>query len=170
MTAAPPPPPASADAGALIGEVRRTVDERFRLSLPKEFADAVSDDSGETILVKERYGCLSLWRAADWKHRFDAGLQIIQQKVQAERLADRWSEVQRLGRLISTRSATVKLAGRSRLLLPDSFRDFLGVAANEEVMVVGAMLCVEIWNPTAWVQQLREDMPDFNGLFMELSR
>ena len=154
---------------SLVGEVRRTIDDRYRVALPKEMATAISDDQGQTVCVKERFGCLSLWKAADWKSRFDAGFSVIEQKIRAERLQDRWSEVQRLGRLVSTRSQEVKLANRSRLLIPDSFRDFLGVAPNEEIVVVGAVVCIEIWNPTAWLEQLRSDMPEFNELFMSLS-
>ena len=54
-----------ADEIFITGEERRTLDERFRLSLPPEMARAVSDDAGSTIVAKERYGCLSLWKAAE---------------------------------------------------------------------------------------------------------
>ena len=155
--------------GLLSGEIRRKIDDRFRVSLPGEFAEAVGDAVGESVLVKERFGCLSLWPAEDWRRRFEGDVQIIRQKILADKLADRRADVQRLGRLISTRSTPVKLAGRGRLLLPDSFRDFLGVGANEEVMVVGAMVCVEIWQPAAWVEQLQQDMPDFGELLAGLS-
>lgn len=154
----------------LIGEVRRTIDERFRVSLPKEMAVAVTDDAGKTVCVKERLGCLSLWPAKEWNRRFQAGFSVIEQKIRSERLQDRWSEVQRLGRLVSTRSCELKLANRSRLLVPDSFRDFLGVNANEEVVVVGAVVCVELWSPASWLDQLRDDMPGFNELFSSLSQ
>lgn len=154
----------------LIGEVRRTIDERFRVSLPKDMAAAVTDAAGISICVKERLGCLSLWPAEDWNRRFQAGFSVIEQKIRSERLQDRWSEVQRLGRLVSTRSCELKLANRSRLLIPDSFRDFLGVSANEEVVVVGAVVCVELWSPASWLDQLRDDMPGFNELFSSLSQ
>lgn len=153
----------------LIGEVRRTLDDRFRVSLPTDLAQGVTDADGKTICVKERRGCLSLWRGADWTSRFEAGFAVIRQKIEAERLQDRWTEVQRLGRLMSTRSVEVKMANRSRLLIPDSFRSFLGVAANEELVVVGAVVCVELWNPEAWLEQLGDEMPGFNDLFMSLS-
>ena len=77
--------------------------------------------------------------------------------------------MQRLGRLLSTRSRTVKLANRARLLIPEGFREFLDVAANQDVMVVGAVICVEIWNPQAWLDVLRQDMPEFGPLFKELA-
>src|SRR5580704_14146420 len=127
----------------ITGEHKRTLDERSRLSLPTEFAAAVADAEGECILAKERAGCLSLWRGTD---------------------------LQRFGRLLSTRHTRVRLANRSRLLLPEPFREFLGVAANQDVMLVGAVICVEIWNPAAWLEVLRQEMPDFGQLFRTLSQ
>ena len=39
----------------------------------------------------------------------------------------------------------------------------------QDVMVVGAAICVEVWNPTAWLEQLKTDMPEFGEMFKELS-
>jgi len=153
----------------ITGEYKRSLDERFRLSLPVEMAKAVTDDSGETILTKEQYGCLSLWRAEEWQKRVDDGVGLIQQKIQMGKMEQRWEQVQRFGRLLSTRSTTVKLANRSRLVVPEGFREFLDVEAGSEVMLVGASICVEIWNPQAWLDYLRGEMPEFGPLFRELS-
>jgi MraZ protein len=62
------------------------------------------------------------------------------------------------------------LANRSRLLLPEGFREFLAVGANQDVMLVGAVICVEIWNPAAWLDVLRQEMPEFGQLFRTLSQ
>lgn len=158
-----------ATAELITGEIRRTLDERFRLSLPPEFAAAISDEAGNTIVAKERYGCLSLWRAAEWQRRLDDGVSLIREKIRAGRMEQRYDDVQRLGRLLSTRSQTVQLANRSRLLVPEGFREFLDVEKGEDVMVVGAAICVEVWNPAAWLEQLRQEMPAFGHLFKELS-
>ncbi|MBI1347623.1 division/cell wall cluster transcriptional repressor MraZ [bacterium] len=132
-------------------------------------AQAVTDDQGQTLITKERYGCVSLWKAEEWEARQSAGLAILKQRIDAGRMEQRWDEVQRLGRLLSTRSQRVQLAQRSRLVIPDSFREFLGVQATQEVMVVGAVICVEIWNLTAWIDALKEEMPAYHPLFKELS-
>ena len=85
------------------------------------------------------------------------------------RMEERWGDVQRLGRLLSTRSETTKLANRSRLLIPEGFREFLDVAGGQDVVIVGAVICVELWNPRAWQEQLRQDMPEFGPLFKGLT-
>ena len=153
----------------ITGEVKRTLDERHRLTLPADFAQAVTDDQGQTIVAKERAGCLSLWRATDWQKRIDDGVSLIRQKISAGRMEQKWADVQRLGRLLLTRYSTVKLANRSRLLIPEGFREFLGVEKGQDVIVVGAVICVEIWNPQAWLDQLKQDMPEFGSLFKELT-
>lgn len=153
----------------IVGEHRRTVDERFRVTLPPDMAEAISNDSGDLMLVKERYGCLSLWRGEDWQKRLDEGVALIKQKMQLGRMEQRWNDVQRWGRLLSTRHKQVNLANRSRLLIPEGFREFLGVPPNSDVMIVGAVICVEIWNPDAWLDVLKDDMPEFGEMFKQLS-
>ncbi|MBX3445067.1 MAG: division/cell wall cluster transcriptional repressor MraZ [Planctomyces sp.] len=153
----------------ITGETRRTLDERFRITLTPDFAAAVTDEAGETIIAKERAGCVSLWPAREWRERMDAGIGLIRQKISAGRMEQRWADIQRLGRLLSTRSETVRLANRSRLLIPEGFREFLDVPAGQDVVVVGAVICVELWNPRAWLEQLRQDMPEFGPLFKGLT-
>ena len=154
----------------ITGEFRRVVDDRYRITLPAELADPISDAEGDVILTKERSGCLSLWRGTDWQQNFNAGVELIRMKIQAGRMDQRWDEVQRFGRLLSTRSKSVKLANRSRLVIPEGFREFLDVPPESEVMLVGAVVCVEIWNPKAWLEVLKNDMPEFNPLFKNLSQ
>lgn len=153
----------------VTGEFKRVIDDRFRITLPTELAEPISDANGDVIIAKERYGCLSLWRAADWQQRIDDGVGLIRQKITTGRMEQRYGDVQRLGRLLSTRSRIVRLANRSRLVVPEGFREFLDVPANGEVMLVGAAICVEIWNPQAWLELLRQEMPAFGPLLKELS-
>ena len=164
-----------ADAAKLIlGEFQRTLDERYRLSIPSELVDQLSHAQlptadGELVLAKERPGALSLWVAAQWQEKLQADVQLIESKLQARRLQERSSDVQRLGRLLSTRHTTVQIVGRSRLLIPEGFREFLGVPPNGPVVVIGAALCVEIWRPSAWFAYLDDQIPQFRQLMDDLS-
>src|SRR2546423_72100 len=130
----------------ILGEYHRTLDERFRLTLPPELVEALGAGE-ECVLAKERLGCLSLWNARTWKARLSAGVDLVQAKMRAGKLEGRLEQVQLLGRLLSTRHTNVPLAERGRLLLPEGFREFLRVESGGEVVVLGAALCVEIWNP-----------------------
>jgi MraZ protein len=154
----------------LLGEFQRTLDDRYRVAIPRELAEPLSAESAECILAKERPGCLSLWSAAVWQARWDEGVALIRQKIRAGRLQEKIGQVQLFGRLLSTRHKAIPLAGRSRLLIPEGFRDFLGVEPNGELLILGAAVCVELWHPRAWNQYLEKQIPRFRKLFDRLTR
>jgi MraZ protein len=154
----------------ILGEHSRTLDDRYRLSIPSQLADLLTAESPDCILAKERPGCLSLWSAAAWQAKLDEGVALIEQRMRAGRLEGQIARVQLFGRLLSTRHKAVQLAGRGRLVIPEGFREFLGVEPNGDVMVVGAGVCVELWSPRAWLGYLNRQMPKFRRLFDHLSR
>jgi len=153
----------------LLGEHQRTLDERNRLSIPSDWAAILTAESPELILTKERPGCLALWSAAQWKSHLRESVGLVESKIRAGRLAGRLDEVQRLGRLLSTRHAEVSLGGRGRLLPPEGHRQFLGVEPGGEVMLIGSAVAVEIWNPQVWVAYVGEEMPNFRELLDRLA-
>jgi MraZ protein len=156
-------------ADLLIGEFVRTLDERHRLAVPPELLDPLLAAGPKLVLAKERAGCLSLWSAAIWKPRIDAAVDVVRSKMQAGLLTQRVSQLQDLGRLLSTRHTLVSLAGRSRLVVPEGYRDFLGVEPGAELMVVGAAVCVELWQPAAWNAFVSSEMPGFRRRIDELT-
>jgi MraZ protein len=152
----------------ILGETTRTLDERYRLSLPPEMVEALATGGRRLILAKERPGCLSLWDEVTWKTRIEGGVGVVESKILARLLDNRLDDVQRLGRLLSTRHTDVQLAGRGRLLVPEGFREFLGAEPGGNVIVVGAAVCVEIWEPDTWRQYVGEQMPAFGELVERL--
>lgn len=148
------------------GEYRRGLDERYRLSIPPELLGEETDN--RWVLVKERPGALSLWRRDPWQRQYDAGMRWVRERFSSGKLTDQDARLQKLGRLLSTRHSDVQLMGRGRLLVPEGFREFLGVAAGDPLMIIGAAVCIEIWHPTAWLDYLREEMPGFGSLFQQL--
>lgn len=148
----------------ILGEFRRTLDERYRVVLPGELLGSLGE-AAYYILAKERLGCLSLWNGQQWAGSLEAGLQVIQEKLKAGKLQNRIAQVQLLGRLLSSRHRQVQLGQRGRLVIPEGFREFLDVEPGGEVLLIGAGLCVEIWKPATWLQYLAERMPRFRRLF-----
>lgn len=126
-------------------------------------------DHCECLLAKERPGCLSLWPRPEWQRKLDEGVALVRSKIRAGRLDGRIGQVQSLGRLLSTRHRQVTLAARGRLVVPEGFREFLGVEPGGAVMVVGAAVCVELWRPETWAEAIGEQMPEFRQLLNELA-
>ena len=159
----------SPSAELLLGEFSRTLDDRFRISLPPELLGPLTSSGAKMVLAKERAGCLSLWPAAIWKPRIDAAIDVVRTKLQAGLLNQRVGHVQDLGRLLSTRHKPVAVAERGRLVIPEGFREFLAVEPGTDLLVVGAAVCVELWQPAAWTAFITAEMPDFRRRIDELT-
>ncbi len=153
----------------VLGEFRRSIDDRFRISMPPELLESLEESEEGYILAKERPGALSLWRSEDWGERLSKDIALVQSKIEAGHLKDRTTDVQLLGRLLSTRHRDVQIAGRGRLSIPEGFREFLGIEAGAEAMVVGAAVCIEIWRPSAWIDYLEAEIPQFGQILDQLA-
>ena len=152
-----------------LGEFRRSLDDRFRLSIPSELMALFAATDGACMLAKERPGALSLWLEDDWGERLSKEIALIRSKIDAGHLKNRTADIQLLGRLLSTRHKEVQIAGKGRLSIPEGFREFLGVEPGSDVMVVGAGICIEIWRPAAWLEYLEQEIPQFGQLLDQLA-
>jgi MraZ protein len=151
---------------AIIGEFQRVLDDRYRLALPPEIAQFIGADGADVVLVKERDRCLSLWKTATWDQHFEKFIRNLKRQISEDIYeSKRIPDVQRAARLLSARYRRIPLGQRSRLLIPEGFREFLGVEANGEVTIVGAGVCVEFWHPAAWLAYLKNDLEFFNETF-----
>ena len=152
----------------IVGEYQRLYDDRYRVALPLEIVEPLGGEQAEYILAKERKGCLSLWNASVWNQRVQTSVDVIVSKLRANMMNQQLGQVQRFSRLLSTRSRPVKLGGRGRLLIPEGFREFLELEPNNQVMIVGAGVCLEIWNIAIWNNYVSEDIGEFEPLLKEL--
>lgn len=152
----------------LIGEFVRSFDDRHRLAIPPELASPLLAGGRKCALAKERQGCLSIWTQSEWKLQVESAVDVLRAKWKAGLLVQRSSQVQDVGRLLSTRHRWVSLAGRGRLVVPEGFREFLGVEPGGTVIVVGAAVCIELWQPSAWHAFITAEMPQFRQQLGEL--
>ncbi len=153
----------------MFGEFVRAVDDRRRVSLPADWVKGLDGAEGACVLVKERPGCIALWNATTWRARFDPGVELLEAKYRGGRLDDRLGQLQSLGRLLSTRHTDVVLGGRGRVVLPESFLQFVDVQPGGELTLVGAGVCIEFWNGPLWRAYLDEQISQFQSLFDQLT-
>ncbi|MDO5553135.1 MAG: division/cell wall cluster transcriptional repressor MraZ [Planctomycetia bacterium] len=159
----------SAAKQLILGEFSRRLDDRFRFSLPGEMLDVFQPKDGDCVIAKERPGCVSLWDQTAWKEKLDAQIDVIQSKLRAGNLEQKVPQLQLLGRLLSTRHRPVQMAAKGRIVLPEGFREFLKVEPGSELMIIGAAVCIEIWNPEKWISYIEGKMPRFRKLLTKLS-
>lgn len=159
----------SAEKQLILGEFSRKLDDRYRLTLPSEFAELFQPESGDCVIAKERRGCVSVWDQQVWKSKLDARVELVRSRLKIGDLEQKMPELQMFGRLLSTRHRALQITDRGRLLVPEGFREFLGVEPGNEVMVIGAAICIEIWNPQKWIQYVEGRIPKFRKLLDTLS-
>ena len=160
-----------ATATFILGESVRRIDDRYRLTLPPKLAESILAEQDVTCkLAKERLGALSLWKQETWQERVEPGIAVVEQKVRGGWMPAQVAEVQQFARLLSTRSGDVTVSAAGRLVIPEEFREFLGVKVPGDCVVVGAGLCIEIWNPESWHEYLKQETGTFGALFEKLSK
>ena len=160
-----------ANATLILGEAVRRIDDRYRLTLPPKMVEAIgAEQEVECVLAKERYGAISLWKREAWQGRIEPGIAVVQQKVMGGWLPAQVAEVQQFARLLSTRSGEVMVSASGRVVIPEEFREFLGVKAPGDCVVVGAGVCIEIWNPECWHEYVKQEIETFGTLFEKLSK
>ena len=139
-----------------IGESTHTLDAKYRVFLPKRLQDGLGRDAeGNLTAVLSRgfEDCLSLYS--------EAGFQRALERLQTQAFS---SEQQRvMQRLLFSDTYHTTLDATGRLLLPESLRA-LAQIQSKEVVVIGLIDRIELWDKTRWVEFKARNNSKFNQL------
>ena len=118
-----------------IGEYSHSIDAKGRLILPSRFRE----DIGEKCIVAKGYdGCLNIYTNDEWQSFVDGLTKLSPHNPDARRVL----------RMFASGATACEPDKQGRILLPAHLREY---AKNEkEVMVIGAITRVEIWDGEAW--------------------
>lgn len=139
-----------------IGESTHTLDAKHRVFLPKRFQDGLGRDAEgnlTAILSRGFEECLFLYS--------ETGFQRALDRLQTQAFT---SEQQRLmQRLLFSDTYHTTLDTAGRLLLPESLRTLAQMQAKE-VVVIGLIDRIELWDKTRWVEFKTRNQSKFNQL------
>lgn len=129
------------------------LDDKGRLFLPAKFRDDLAEG---LVVTRGQERCLTIWTQADF-----------------QALTDRLAEASRTNKstrdyirmLFSAASEEVP-DKQGRISIPPVLRSY--AALSGEVMVIGAMTQIEIWDPASWEQYAQEQEPQFSELSSEV--
>jgi MraZ protein len=124
------------------GEYDHTLDDKSRVTLPARFREALA---AGVVLAKGFDRNLDVYPGEAWES-------VVQARI-AE-LDPFSAETRRLKRVVFAGAAADTLDKQGRVLVPAALAEYAGLA--KDVVVAGVDDHLEIWDRTAWSEQLRE--------------
>lgn len=130
---------------AFRGASTHSLDDKSRLIVPKRILDRLPRVETNFVLTASPDGCLLL---LDQRSFEEISAQI------GGTLLDRNPENRGLNRLLLGHAEDVQPDKAGRILIPEVLRNYLGIGAEREVVVVGAGAWIELWAPDRWYRSL----------------
>ncbi len=143
--------------GLFTGEYEHKLDAKNRVFVPRRLLDQIDDpqERKQFQLVHTDERCLTLFTDSgfrNWIRTLQHG-----QRTLAER--------RRFNRRAGAKAQPVPLDAQGRITIPQEYREELGL--GDEVLVVGALDWIEIWDPQVWRDQ---ELPEADAEFRESTR
>ena len=123
-----------------VGRYEHGVDPKGRVILPARFREPFSRGG---FFTTNREGCVALWTPGEFERQMAEMLEGSKADKDGRNRARIWS----------SNSAEVEIDKQGRMVVPANLREFAELAA--EVLIVGAIDRIELWNPTRWEERVR---------------
>lgn len=119
----------------LIGEYEHTLDEKNRVSLPRQFRTGLGK---RIVMTRGLDNCLFVYPKANWEK--------VMQKLQEMSFAQ--ADQRGFNRFILSGAAEVEVDAAGRILVPEHQRAFANLKKN--VVFAGVSDRVEVWDAEVW--------------------
>jgi len=137
-----------------IGHFEHRLDAKNRLSIPRQFRDAVktSEEKNGFFVTPGLDTCLFLFTNSQWE--------AIAAKLEEKPLTD--STVRRFQRIFFSNTAYCPLDNQGRILLPAHLKETAQL--EKRVTIVGLRSRVEVWSATRWKAAQQIDIGEYEAL------
>src|ERR1700685_1318692 len=122
-----------------VGHFQLSLDAKGGLILPAKFRGEF-ERGGH--LSPNSEGCVALWTPGEFSRQMDERLQMSRSGGSSERQQVRYW---------SANSSDVEFDKQGRFALPNAIRDYGQLSGD--VLIVGAIDHVELWNPTTYAEK-----------------
>ncbi len=118
-----------------IGEYEHTLDEKKRVSLPKQFRTGLGK---KMVMTRGLDNCLFVYSKASWEK--------VAEKLQALSFAQ--ADTRGFNRFILSGAAEVETDVAGRILIPEHQKEFAGL--KKTIVFAGVSDRVEVWDAETW--------------------
>jgi MraZ protein len=131
------------------GQAEYSVDVKGRIAIPAKMRAALSPDAqGTFTLTKGFEQCIYAYPQDNWK--------LKEAEYSALNINNR--NARHLVRMILMWAEEVSLDGQGRISLPKPLSEYAGI--GEKALIIGAMDRIELWDPAAFENYLKEQSID----------
>lgn len=121
-----------------IGRFPHTIDEKGRLSIPSRFRQTLQDRGQNILVLTDFDSCITAYPLDVWA-RFE-------EKIQTQSNFEK--DVRAFLRHFYSAASECPVDGQGRILVPPQHREKAGL--SREVIIVGALNRIEIWDRERW--------------------
>jgi MraZ protein len=118
-----------------LGSHTPKLDEKGRIFLPAKFRDGLADG---LVVTRGQDRCLAIWPRADF----------VEQTQKLRNAPSSNKQVRDYQRMLASGASDETLDKQGRLTIPAPLRTYAGL--DKDVVVVGAINRVEVWDAAAW--------------------
>ena len=136
-----------------FGTYTPKVDDKGRLFLPAKFRDQLAEG---LVVTRGQERCLTVWSMQDFAGMTD---RLREAPVTNKGARD-------YVRMLFAAASQEVPDKQGRISIPSVLREYASL--GKEVMVIGAMNRIEIWDPTAWAAYSEEQEQKFSELSDEV--
>jgi MraZ protein len=154
------------EAGLIFsGEYVHQLDEKVRFKLPKRMEEIFTDELGiKCVLMRMPERCVAIYPQKFWQKEFGKYLESVKAKMPGN------AKYRTFTRMIASNSFETKIGAQGRVALTDVHKEFLGIEAGGNVVIVGAGERIEIWSEDEWRQQQGKELEGFYDLLEDVSK
>ncbi len=141
-----------------IGSYKYSVDAKGRVAIPAKLRKYLKPEANNTFVLTRGTGkYIDLYPLDFWKNLVEQKLNTLNQFDPRE---------MRFIRLFLQEAVEDNLDSQSRILIPKKLIQYAGI--EKEVLILGAINKIEIWNPEIYNQYLKESEVSFEEIAAEV--
>lgn len=141
-----------------IGRFPHTIDDKGRLSIPSRFRQTLQDRGQNVLVLTDFDACITAYPLDVWAR--------LEERLQDQSNFER--DIRAFLRLFYSGASESPVDGQGRILIPPQHREKAGL--TREVIIVGALNRIEIWDQDRWEEFLTTAPMTFEDIASKLSQ
>ncbi len=141
-----------------IGRFPHTIDDKGRLSIPSRFRQTLQDRGQNVLVLTDFDACITAYPLDVWAR--------LEERLQNQSSFER--DIRAFLRLFYSGASECPVDGQGRILVSPQHREKAGL--TREVIIVGALNRIEIWDLHRWEEFLTTSPVTFEDIASKLSQ